>query len=214
MNLLRIASILLQGFAVTVGVGILSMILAAVLAFAAAFMRRSRYTAVRAITAVYVEFFRGTSLLVQLFWIYFVFPFFGVSMPAFLTAVLAIGLNFGAYGSEIVRGAINSIPAEQTEACIALGFTKSQRMWNVILPQAFVIMLPSFGNMSIELIKSTALVSLITLGDLTYQATILKAATMQTGAIYGVLLVIYFLITRPFAFGIRQLERKLSVWRG
>jgi polar amino acid transport system permease protein len=103
-----------------------------------------------------------------MFWFYFALPHFGIVLPAFAVAVITMGLNYGAYASEIVRSSILAIPKGQTEAAIALNMTPRQRMWRVILPQAFRLMLPGFGNISIELLKGTALVSLITLNDLTY----------------------------------------------
>lgn len=206
-------SLLKGGLAVTLIVTLLSTVLAFLLGFAAGLARLSKYRLIRMISAVYVETFRGTSLLIQLFWLYFVLPFFGIEFTALFTAVLAIGLNFGAYSSEIVRSAICAVPKGQTEACIALNMTSFQRMSKVIIPQAFIMMLPNLGNQSIELLKSTSLVSMITLADLTYQANIVNASTFETTKIFSLLLVIYFVISLPLTGGMKLLERKLSVWR-
>lgn len=197
----------------TLEVTFFATILALTVGFVAGLGRLSKHTLVRWITAVYVEIFRGTSLLVQLFWIYFALPIFGLELPAIQAGILAIGLNYGAYASEVVRSAIESVPEGQIEAGIALNMTSRQRLWKIIIPQAFVAMLPNLGNQLIELLKSTSLVSLITLADLTYQANVLKASTMETTKIYSLLLVIYFVIAWPFTKVVEMAENKLSAGR-
>lgn len=208
-----ILSLLGEGLLITLTTTFLSAVLALVLGFVAGLMRLSKNKFIRFIASVYVEVFRGTSLLVQLFWIYFVLPMFGLTMSALTAAVLAIGLNFGAYTSEVVRSGIQSVDQGQTEASIALNFTRVQRMRRIIIPQAFIMMIPNLGNQLIELFKSTSLVSLITLTDLTYQGNVLNAATLQTTEIYTALLVIYFVIAWPMTKGMRILERKLTEGR-
>lgn len=206
-------SLLKNGLFVTLEITFFATILALLLGFIAGLGRLSKFKIIRFIAGVYVEVFRGTSLLVQLFWIYFALPIFGIRLPAILAGVLAIGLNFGAYASEIVRGAIQAVPEGQTEAAIALNMTPLQRRWRIVIPQAFIMMLPSFGNQLIELLKSTSLVSLITLSDLTYQGNVLNSSTMETTKIYTLLLIIYFVIAWPLSKGMRFLERKASQGR-
>ncbi|WP_208925337.1 ectoine/hydroxyectoine ABC transporter permease subunit EhuC [Desulfitobacterium hafniense] len=213
LAILDILPALLKGLEITLIITLLATLLALVLAFLAGFGRLSKYPPLRFLAAVYVEAFRGTSLLVQLFWIYFALPILGISLPPLTAGVLTLGLNCGAYGSEVVRSAILAVPKGQTEAGIALNFSPWQRMRRIILPQAFVMMLPGFGNLQIELLKSTSLVSLITLADLTYQASVLNASTMETTLIYSLLLVIYFLIAWPLTRGIRWIENRLTVGR-
>lgn len=205
-----IVSLLSQGLVITLATTVLAALLALVLGFIGGLMRLSKNRFVRFIATVYIELFRGTSLLVQLFWIYFVLPMFGITMSALTAAVLAIGLNYGAYTSEVVRSGIQSVDEGQTEAGIALNMSRIQRMKRIILPQAFVLMLPNLGNQLIELFKSTSLVALITLADLTYQADVLNATTLQTTEIYSALLVIYFVLAWPMTKGISVLERKLT----
>ncbi|WP_028274751.1 ectoine/hydroxyectoine ABC transporter permease subunit EhuC [Atopococcus tabaci] len=202
-----------EGVGVTIALTILSAIVALVLGFAAGLAKRSPYAVVRGIAHIYVEVFRGTSLLVQLFWIYFVLPMFGLTLSAMTAAVVAIGLNFGAYVSEVVRSGIESVPEGQLEASVALNLSKRQRMRRVVLPQAFILMLPNLGNQLIELFKSTSLVSLITLTDLTYQANLLNGSTLETTKIYTALLLIYFVLAWPLTKGMQLLERKLTEGR-
>ncbi|WP_333648390.1 ectoine/hydroxyectoine ABC transporter permease subunit EhuC [Lacrimispora sp.] len=207
------ASLIKVGMKVTVEVTIFSAVLALALGFISGLARMSKYKVIRVISSVYIEIFRGTSLLVQLFWIYFALPIVGIRFSAVSTGVLAIGLNYGAYCSEIVRSAIQAVPTGQTEACIALNMTRAQRMRRVIIPQAFAMMIPNLGNQLIELLKSTSLVSMITLTDLTYQANILNATTFETTKVYSMLLIIYFLIGLPLSKGMKLLERIVSEGR-
>ncbi|WP_373561685.1 ectoine/hydroxyectoine ABC transporter permease subunit EhuC [Bacillus sp. AFS073361] len=203
---------LLNGAKVTVQVLLLSMIFTYLIAFLAGLGKLSKFKMIRGISTFYIEIFRGTSLLVQLFWIYFVLPFFGIELSALAAGVIAMSLCYGAYASEIVRGAILSIPKGQTEAAIALNMTPFQRMRNIILPQSLKIMLPGFGNISIELVKGTSLVSLITLGDLTYQALTIRNTNIgQTTEIFTSLLIIYFVIALPLIIIARWLEHRTSV---
>lgn len=213
MSIVEVGTFLLKGLGTTLATVVAATLLALVLAFLVGILRTTRWKILNAILTIYVEVFRGSSVLVQLFWIYFVFPFFNIKLSAYVTAVLAIGLNYGAYGSEVVRSAIRSVPKTQLEACAALNMNGFLRMRRVVLPQAVVVMMPSFGNLQIELIKATSLVSMVTLSDLTYYATVLNNRTMQTTTIYLALLIIYYLVTRPFAFGTKKLEKKLSIWR-
>jgi polar amino acid transport system permease protein len=207
----EIIPLILPGLTVTLQVLIASVALAISVAFVAGLARLSRYALVRKITAVYVELFRGTSLLVQLFWIFFALPAFGIQFSPFLASVVALGLNYGAYGSEVVRSAMLAIPNGQTEASIALNMTRWQRMRLVILPQALRIMLPGFGNNAIELLKGTSLVSLITLTDLTYKGLIIQNNNLSyTFPVFVVLLLFYFVIALPLIFGVRKLEKNAS----
>ncbi len=124
-----------------------------------------------------------------------------------------LGLNIGSYGSEVVRGAIQSVPLDQREAAVALNFTPAQTMWRIILPQALVAMLPPFGNLLIELLKSTALVSLITLSDLTFEAQVIRAATFRSAEVFSVVLVLYFLVAQAMNRGVRALENRMTAGR-
>lgn len=212
--MVELAPLLLEGAGITVQVAVLSWLLMIPIATAAGLARLSKFAAVRAVTVVYVEVFRGTSLLVQLFWLYFVLPFVGVELPKLAAGVLAIALNYGAYGSEIVRSSIQAVPKGQWEAAVALNMTPWQRMSRVIFPQAFVRMLPPFGNLSIELLKSTSLVYFITLSDLTYQAMVLRNNYVSmTPQIWATLLVMYFALAGIVTLGFKLLERRLQAGR-
>lgn len=214
MSLFDLFPSLAKGAALTVEVTVLSALVAFAASFLAGFGRLSRRKGVRALTAVYVEVFRGTSLLVQLFWLYYALPLLGVELPPLAAGVIALGLNHGAYGSEVVRSAVLAVPRGQTEAAIALNMTPWQRMRRVILPQAFVMMIPSFGNLLIELLKGTSLISLITLADLTFQGMVLRTFdASRTFEIFALVLVFYFALAYPLTLGMRGLERRLTAGR-
>lgn len=202
--------LILQGAVVTLQLTVLGCALALVMAFVAGLGRLSPHAPIRWLATVYIEFFRGTSVFVQLFWAYFVLPLMGVPVTPMQAGVLALGLNVGAYGAEVVRGAVVSVPKEQHEACVALNLTRWQSLRHVILPQALVLMLPTFGNNAIELLKATAVVSLISLADMTFQAQVVRAQTGSTAFPFVTILVLYFLIASAIAALVRGLERRLS----
>lgn len=202
--------LILQGALVTLELTVMGSVLALVMAFIAGLGRLSRFFAIRALATTYIEFFRGTSIFVQLFWVYFVLPFAGVTLTPMQAGVLALGLNVGAYGAEVVRGAIKSVPREQFEACIAVNLSRFQRMRHVILPQALPLMLPTFGNNAIELLKGTAVVSLISLTDMTFQAQVVRAQTGSTLIPFCTILILYFLMSWIISFLMRRFERRVT----
>ncbi len=206
---------LASGAYVTLGVTGASLLIGLPLAFVGGLGRLSPNVAVRWAVGLYIEFFRGTSAIVQLFWVFFVLPLFGIGLEPFTAAVIALGLNVGAYGSEVVRAGIQSVPQGQTNAAIALNMTPFQRRFRIVLPQALPLMLPPFGNILIELLKGTSLVSLITLHDITFNAQLIRLATGRTVLIFSVVLVMYFVLARAITTGVRLMERRIRKrWSG
>ncbi len=204
--------IMMRGVWITLQLTLLAAILALVVALITGIGRLSENRLIRGFTSVYIEIFRGTSVLVQMFWIFFVLPLppFNLTLSAFWAGVLALGLNIGAYGAEVVRGAVQAVPRGQVEASVALNMSPSLRMRRVILPQALVRMLPPFGNLLIELLKATSLVSLITLTDVTFQALSLRQSVGRSTQIFVLLLIIYFVIAYPLTLGVRWLEQQIE----
>jgi polar amino acid transport system permease protein len=199
---------LLEGAWVTIQITVAAALLAVVCGLLAGLGKLSPWAPVRWLAITYVEIFRGTSALVQLFWLFFVLPHFGVTLDPIPVAILALGLNIGAYGAEVVRGAVLAVPRGQYEAAIALNMTAFTRMRRIILPQAMVAMIPPWGNLFIELLKATALVSLITVSDLTFKAYQLNQATLRTVEIFLLVLVIYLGIALVITYVMRGLERR------
>jgi len=202
---------LLRGAVLTVEIAVLGCLLAVAMGVFAALARMYGLRPLRWLATTYVEIFRGTSALVQLFWLFFVLPQFGVTLPPFLVAVLALGLNVGAYGSEVVRGAILGVHRGQWEAATALNMTRVEALRRIILPQAFVAMIPPWGNLFIELLKATSLVSLITLADLTFKAQTLNQSTFKTVPIFTLVLLLYLALSLVLTIGMRWLENRAAL---
>ena len=203
-------SSLLEGAPVTVVATLGGIVLTIVLSLVAGLALLSRSRAVRAVSRTYVELWRGTSEVVQLFWIAFVLPVLvGIQFVPLAAGILVLGLNHGAYGAEIVRGAVQSVPKAQYEGAVALNLTPAQRMRRVILPQAFVEMLPPFNNLFIQLLKGSALLTLIDVADLTNIGTerLEVAFGRQSLLIYSIMLVMYLVFAVLITLGMRLLER-------
>lgn len=201
---------LLGGAWMTVRIATFGSLLAVIFGVAAALSRLYGPAPLRWLARVYVEIFRGTSALVQLFWLFFVLPDFGISLEPFTVAVLTLGLNVGAYGAEVVRAAILTVPRGQWEAATAVNMTQGQMLRRIILPQAVLAMIPPWGNLFIELLKSTALVSLITISDLSFMAQEMNQTTMKTIDIFTLVLLIYLAISLAITIAMRLLENAAS----
>src|SRR5690554_3706055 len=197
--------LILDGLLITLQLTVGGALLAMLLAVTLGILARQDNTLVRGTARAIIEFFRGTSLVVQLFWFFFVLPQLGVDLPAMFVGILALGLNYGAYAAEVVRGSINSVPTGQWEATTALSLTKSQRMRRVIFPQAWALMIPSLTNLLIHLLKGTAVVGTITITDLTFRLDSLQRDT-NTFFAYGLGLVIYFVLAYILTLIMNALE--------
>jgi len=202
--------LLLEGAWVTLQITAGAAVLGLICAFVSGLAAVSGSRLARAVSIGYVDFFRGTSALVQLFWLFYALPLVGIRFEPLAAGIVALGLNIGSYGSEVVRGAIKAIPKTQYEATVALNMTAYRRMRSVILPQAVVSMLPPFGNLLIELLKGTSLVSLITIGDLTFNGQILRNVAGDTLTVFLVVLVIYFVMAYAITLGMKWLERRAA----
>ena len=211
--IIEYAPLLWQGLWTTILVAVLSGALCLVVAFAAGLAKLSRHRLLSWPAGIFIEVFRGTSLLVQMFWLFFALPFFGIQLHPLTAAVLALGLNEGAYAAEVVRGAIASRAKGQTEACIALGMEPALRLRRIIIPQSIPAMLPPFGNVMVDLLKNTSLVSLVTVADLTFRAQMIRSTTGQTTAIFTTILVIYFVLSYVLTLLTAWLERHFALDR-
>jgi len=201
---------LLDGTIVTIEQTVLAIVLAVGIALVMALMKMSPFFFLRWPAIAYIEVLRGTSLLVQLYWIFFVLPLFGLPLEKFTAGFVAVGMNLGAYGAELVRGGIQSVPRGQYEAAIALNLPPAARFRRIIFPQALLIMLPPWGNLLIELLKGTALVSLISVTDLMFESKQINASTFLSVQSFGTALVIYYILGRlVISPGMRGLENRL-----
>ncbi|MGC5342289.1 ectoine/hydroxyectoine ABC transporter permease subunit EhuC [Streptomyces sp. DT171] len=196
------------GLWVTLEATVLGSLLALLLSFVLGLMAGSRLLVVRGVSRVVVEFFRGTSLYIQLFWLYYAMPqLTGYELSPLLCGVVAFGLNYGAYGAEVVRGGVNSVPRAQWEAAAALNMTPFHRMRKVIMPQAWVQMIPSFTNLLIQLLKCTPLLWLISAADLMTVVQQLRDRTGETLTAYVTLLALYFVLAYALTLLMNLLER-------
>ncbi|WP_454689694.1 ectoine/hydroxyectoine ABC transporter permease subunit EhuC [Achromobacter aloeverae] len=201
---------LLRGLGVTVQITAAAAALAVPLALLAGLGRLSSHPWLRWPATVYVQVFRGTSALVQLFWFYFVLPLFGLELPAMAVGIAVLAANTGAYGAEVVRGAIAAVPAGQREAARALNMPPGLAMRRIVLPQALAAMVPPATNLLIELLKNTALVSLITITDLTFSGQLVRSDTLRTTPVFLAVLLLYFVVAQAIAGAMRLLERKVA----
>ncbi|MFE3324631.1 ectoine/hydroxyectoine ABC transporter permease subunit EhuC [Streptomyces sp. NPDC059176] len=207
--------LLFKGVWITVQLTVLSAALAAVVAFTVGLARIHRLRAVRFVAGAYFEIFRGTSALILMFWIFFVLPLgFGWQLVPMWAAVLSLGLTYGAYGSEIVRGAVRAVAPAQREAGVALSFTPAQQMRKIVLPQAWPEMVPPFTNLLIELLKGTALVSVMGVADIAFGGALVRNATGESAPVYTIVLVMYFVLAFAVTRGMRVLERRAKAGLG
>ena len=212
---------LLDGAWFTLQVFVLAAALGTLLSLLFGIMGLSEKKIWRSLARIYVEVARGASAIVLVFFAAFAVPIMlGIPPQIFVAAIIALGINMGGYGAEVVRTGIQSVSRGQTEASIALNLRVKDRLRHVTLPQAIVVMIPPYGNLSIEVMKGTSLVSLVGLTDLTRaaqnlrtQAPVIRAAggdPPSTLVIFGTALVIYFVFSQVIALFFRWLERRVG----
>lgn len=202
--------LILAGVPITVMLTVLSVALAIPTAVVLALGRMSRHGILRWPAGFLIEFLRGTSALVQLFWVYYVLPFFGIEVPPLVAGIVVLGLNGGSYFSEVVRAGLMAVPRGQREAAITLHFRPYYVFRHVILPQALPVMIPPFGNFAISMLKFTSLASLVTVHELSFRAGLVRLELGTSGPTYLLTLFIYFAIALLISLSVRQLERAVN----
>ena len=176
--------------------------------------QRTSYKIINAIVREIVEFIRSTPLLIQLFFVYFVGPQFGITLSAWVCAMITIGLHFGTYLSEVYRGALEGVPKTQWEACRALNFTTFYTYRRIVLPQAFPIAIPGMGNYLVGIFKDTPLLSTIGVAELFHAATAVGGYHYRYLEPYTIVGLIFLILSVPAAMGIRKLERSVNKAQG
>ncbi|WP_026488094.1 amino acid ABC transporter permease [Butyrivibrio sp. XBB1001] len=204
--------ILIPGIKITIPLTLLSFALSLAIGLLLALVQVANIKVLRQIARFYIWVFRGTPLIVQLFIIFFGLPNIGIVLDAFPAAVLAFGLNLGAYNAEVFRSAILAIPKGQLEAAYMIGLDYPQAMVRVILPQSFPVAFPNLFNNLISLLKDTALASSITVIDLFTTAQQIAARTYEPFALYLEAAFIYLIFSTLLTWLQRYLEKKL-VWK-
>jgi ectoine/hydroxyectoine ABC transporter permease protein EhuD len=204
---------LLDGAVITITVSLLAFSLAMVSGLAIGIARISRMAPLRVVSACYIQFIRGTPLLLQLFFIYYVLPYAGIVLSPFVSGAIGLTLNYAAYMAEVFRSGIQAIPKGQWEAGSSVGMSRSLLMRRIILPQAMRIIVPPIGNFFVSIFKDSALVSVITMRDLMFSGELLASATYKHFEIFAMVAVIYFCISYPVAKFVEWIEAKIDISR-
>jgi His/Glu/Gln/Arg/opine family amino acid ABC transporter permease subunit len=203
--------VLLQGLIVTLEIAAIACCIGLVLGTILALMQTSHNAILRSIVAVYVVIIRGTPMLIQILCAYFLLPQIGIIIPAFWTAIIAIGLNSAAYISQVMRSGIASVGRGQIEAAKVLGFSTPDTIRYIILPQALRTTLPALGNEFVTLIKDSALASLIGVAELTKQANFVKSKTFDAITVYFAVAILYLILTSTVSFFVARLEKRMNI---
>lgn len=204
-----ILPIILIGLTVTLKAAAAGFAIALVLGLVFALLRRSRVKAISWPTAFVVEFLRDTPLLVQLFFLYYVLPDFGIVLPAFLTGALALGLQYAAYTSEVYRGGIEAVPHGQWEAATALNLTRMQTYRDVIIPQAVPRIVPAMGNYLVAMIKETPVLSVVTVLEMMGLANMIGERTFEYLVPLTLVGLIFLILTLICSAGLHRLQKAL-----
>lgn len=214
----------IDGMIVTVVLSLMTVFVGSIIGLVATFLQQSQKNSLKAVANIYTQIIRGTPLLVQLYiWLYGL-PLIGISLPTlpflgdvygsreFLTAVVALSINSGAYICELLRGGLESIDKGQMEAGRSLGLSRKETMKSVIIPQAIRVVLPGLGNEFIAMIKESSIVSVVGIFDVMYTSNIVKAATYSIFEPLIIVAIIYFFLTYSLTGIMKQLEKRLSVY--
>lgn len=202
--------IALAGVTVTVPLALISFALGLVLAVGAALMRISVNPVLSGIARFYISVIRGTPMIVQLFVIFYGLGSIGLKLDPWTSAIIALSLNVGGYGAEVVRAAILSVPKGQWEAAYTVGMNRTRTLTRVILPQAARVSVPPLSNTFISLVKDTSLASLILVTELFKVAQQIAAATLEFMVVYLAAALVYWVICLVLSFGQSALERRLD----
>lgn len=202
------------GTKITVLLTIASMAVALAFGLVLALARLAERRVLAVAATAFVEVIRGSPLLLQLFYIFYVLPFFGLRLDKFAAGIIGLAVNYGAYLSEVFRAGIEAVDKGQWEAAGALGLSRPLVLRLVVLPQAVRIVIPPIGNYFISLFKDTALVSTISIPELIFTGQLIAADSFKYLQVYSIIFVIYLVISYPASLGVRRLERRLGAGRG
>lgn len=202
--------ILLEGAWVTVQVTLASLVLATLLGLMWALLRVSRVRTARVVSKVSVNLIRGVPIIVLLFYIYFVLPDIGIQLSAFQAGTIGLGIAYSAYMSEVFRAGIEAVDAGQVEAAQSIGMTRGLIMRRVVLPQAFRISLPPYGNNLIMLLKDSSQTSAITVAELALQSKLIAASSFKNLTVFSLGAVGYLLMSIPLILLVSRLEKKMG----
>lgn len=210
--LLEILPSLMSGLKMTLGVFFITIIGSVPLGIIVSLGLKSQYFTIRWLINGYIWIMRGTPLLLQLIFVYYGLGMMGITFPRFEAAVIAFVINYAAYLAEIFRGGLQAIPRGQYDAAKVLGLTRTQTFFKIVLPQVIKIVVPSFGNEVINLVKDTSLVYVIGLGDM-LRAGNIAASRDVTLVPYLLVGLIYLMMTAIVTVMLRRSENRLNRWK-
>ncbi len=202
--------LLAKGALVTVEVFVCALVVATLLGMVWALMRVSRVRALSRFSKALINIIRGIPILVQLFYIYFVFPEIGIQLSAFEAGVIGLGFAYSCYMAEVFRAGIEAVDPGQVEAAQSLGMSRVLILWRVVLPQAFKIALPPYGNTCIMLLKDTSQTSIITVAELSFQGRLIASSTFKNTEIFTLVAVWYLAMCVPLILLVGRLEKKFG----
>jgi polar amino acid transport system permease protein len=202
--------LLAQGALVTVEVFACALVVATLLGLIWALMRVSSVRVLSGFSRALINVIRGIPILVQLFYIYFVFPEIGIQLSAFQAGVIGLGIAYSCYLAEVFRSGIEAVDPGQVEAAQSLGMSRALILWRVVLPQAFKIALPPYGNTCIMLLKDTSQASIITVAELSFQGKLIASSTFKNTEIFTLVAVWYLAMCVPLILLVGQLEKKFG----
>ncbi|MHA7598402.1 ectoine/hydroxyectoine ABC transporter permease subunit EhuD [Alicycliphilus sp. T452] len=205
--------ILLQGAVVTAQVTVLSFLLSSMIGLVLALGKLSPARAISVCASTVINVIRGLPIIVQLFYIYFVLPDIGIQLTAFQAGVIGLGIAYSAYQAENFRAGIEAVDPGQREAALAMGMRPALLMRRVILPQAFRIALPPYGNTLVMMLKDSSLVSTITVAEMTRAGQLIASSTFQNMTVYTLVALLYLAMSLPLVWGLRRLERRFGTGR-
>jgi polar amino acid transport system substrate-binding protein len=200
---------LLKGAALTIIISVVSMTLAVILGLFISLIRLYGRAPFTSLATAYIEIYRGTPLLIQLYLLYYGLPNIGISLSPWLAAFIGLGMNYAAYEAEIYRAGISAIPKGQMEAALSLGMSRNLAIKRIILPQALRISLPGITNDFIALFKDSSLVSIIAMVELTKTYNILASSTLRYFELGLITAILYFGMSYPLSLLARRLENRL-----
>ncbi|CAE6733411.1 amino acid ABC transporter permease [Paraburkholderia haematera] len=210
-NAIEFLPILLKGAVVTIEITFCSFILSTLLGLVLALMRVSHNRVVSNAAATFINVIRGLPIIVQLFYIYFVLPDLGVQLSAFQAGFIGLGVAYSVYQAENFRAGIQAIDHGQIEAAQSIGMRGAMIMRRVVLPQAFRIALPPYGNTLVMMLKDSSLASTITVAEMTRAGQLIASSTFQNMTVFTLVALLYLGLSLPLVYGLRRIERRLGL---
>ncbi|WP_118183409.1 ectoine/hydroxyectoine ABC transporter permease subunit EhuD [Paraburkholderia phosphatilytica] len=209
-NAIEFLPILLKGAIVTIEITVCSFVLSSVLGLVLALLKLSRNRALSTLASTVINLIRGLPIIVQLFYIYFVLPDLGIQLSAFQAGVVGLGVAYSAYQAENFRAGIEAIDHGQIEAAQALGMRAGAIMRRVVLPQAFKIALPPYGNTLVMMLKDSSVASTITVAEITREGQLIASSTFQNMTVFTLVAIVYLVLSLPLMFGVNRLGKRLG----